>query len=160
MSVCCELCIVHVEVSATSRSKIQRSPIECVCVCVCHWVWSNAKEPLCTYNEQVERGKNKKRRKKGKSSLTAAFFDIRMSVHRNIIPNYSQQVATFLDLFIFTDALHASGGSSAHHQEHITVHTTSGIVSSSIGWQYLKLYVQLCAPDYGRRNRLKHVQHP
>jgi len=56
-----------------------------------------------------------------------------MSVHRNIIPNYSQQVATFLDLFIFTDALHASGGSSAHHQEHITVHTTSGIVSSSIG---------------------------
>ena len=30
--------------------------------------------------------------------------------------------------------------------------------SSSIGWQYLKLYVQLCAPDDGRRNRLKHVE--
>ena len=29
---------------------------------------------------------------------------------------------------------------------------------SSIGWQYLKLYVQLCAPDDGQRNRLKHVQ--
>ena len=28
----------------------------------------------------------------------------------------------------------------------------------SIGWQYLKLYVQLCAPDDGRRNRLKHVE--
>ena len=27
--------------------------------------------------------------------------------------------------------------------------------SSSIDWQYLKLYVQLCAPDDGRRNRLK-----
>ena len=40
------------------------------------------------------------------------FFDIRMSVHRNIIPNYSQQSATFFDLFIFTDALHVSGGSS------------------------------------------------
>jgi hypothetical protein len=39
-----------------------------------------------------------------------------MSVHRNIILNYSQQDATFLDLIIFTDALHASGGSSAHHQ--------------------------------------------
>jgi len=26
-------------------------------------------------------------------------------VHRNIIPNYSQQDAAFLDLFIFTDAL-------------------------------------------------------
>jgi hypothetical protein len=30
--------------------------------------------------------------------------------------------------------------------------------SSSIGWQYLKLYVQLCAPDDGQRNRLKHVE--
>jgi hypothetical protein len=38
-----------------------------------------------------------------------------MSVHRNIIPNYSQQDATFLDLFISTDALHVSGGSSARH---------------------------------------------
>jgi len=57
-------------------------------------------------------------------------LDIHMSVHRNIIPNYSQQDATFLpDLFISTDALHVSGGSSAHHQEHITVHTPSGIVN-------------------------------
>ena len=31
--------------------------------------------------------------------------------------------------------------------------------SSSIDWQYLKLYVQFCAPDDGRRNRLKHVDH-
>ena len=44
-----------------------------------------------------------------------------------VIPNYNQQDATFLDLFIFTDALHVSGGSSTHHQEHITVHTSSGI---------------------------------
>jgi len=29
----------------------------------------------------------------------------------------------FLILFISTDALHVSGGSSAHHQEHITVRT-------------------------------------
>jgi len=34
----------------------------------------------------------------------------------------------FLNLFIFTDALHVSGGSSAHHQEHTTVHKASGIV--------------------------------
>ena len=47
----------------------------------------------------------------------------------NTIPNYNQQDATFLDLFISTDALHVSGGSSAHHQEHITVHTASGIVN-------------------------------
>jgi hypothetical protein len=44
------------------------------------------------------------------------------------IPNYNQQDATFLDVFIFTDDLHVSGGLSAHHQEHITVHTASGIV--------------------------------
>jgi len=64
--------------------------------------------------------------------------------------------------------------SSTHHQEHITVQTASGIVNqyccylgrdgtsaisstvagcSSIGWQYLKLYIQLCVPDDGRRNR-------
>ena len=45
----------------------------------------------------------------------------------NIIPNYNQQDATFLDLFISTDTLHVSGGSSAHHQEHKTVHTASGV---------------------------------
>jgi len=56
-------------------------------------------------------------------------FDIHMSVHRNIIPNYIQQDATFIDLFIFTNALYVSGGSSAHHQEHKTVHTASGIVN-------------------------------
>jgi len=52
-----------------------------------------------------------------------------MSVHRHIIPNDSQQDATFIDLFIFTDALHVSGGFPAHHQEHITVNTASGIVN-------------------------------
>jgi hypothetical protein len=51
-----------------------------------------------------------------------------MAVHRNIITNYTQEAATFLNLFTFTDALHVSGGFSAHHQEHITVHTVLGIV--------------------------------
>jgi len=51
-----------------------------------------------------------------------------MSVHRNVITNYSQQVATFLE-FISAEAVRVSGGSSAHHQEHIKVHTTSGIVN-------------------------------
>jgi len=35
----------------------------------------------------------------------------------------------FLIYLFFTDALHVSGGSSAHHQEHITVHTASGFVN-------------------------------
>jgi len=56
-------------------------------------------------------------------------FDIHTSVQRNIITNYSQQDATFLDLFIFTNTLHVSGISSAQHQEHITVHTASGTVN-------------------------------
>jgi len=46
----------------------------------------------------------------------------------NSITNYSQKNANFLE-FISTDALHVSGGSSAHQQEHITVHTASGIVN-------------------------------
>ena len=47
----------------------------------------------------------------------------------NIIPNYNQKDARFRDLFISTDALQVSGGSSAHHREHKTVHTASGIVN-------------------------------
>jgi hypothetical protein len=34
----------------------------------------------------------------------------------------------FLNLFIFTHALHVSGGFSAHHQEHKTVQAASGNV--------------------------------
>ena len=76
-------------------------------------------------------------------------FDILMSVHRNTFPNYDQQDATFLDLCTFTDALHVSGGSSAHHQEHVTVHTASGIVNQYrclllawMGWN--------CVPSHPR----------
>jgi hypothetical protein len=36
----------------------------------------------------------------------------------------------FLDLFISIIALRVSDGSSAHHQEHKTVHTASGIVKT------------------------------
>jgi len=63
----------------------------------------------------------------------------------NIIPNYNQQDAKFIYLFISTDAPHVSGGFSAHHQEHINVHAASStlVASSSIGWHYLKLHVQL-----------------
>ena len=48
--------------------------------------------------------------------------------------NYDQHDATFLDLFISTDAVHVSGGSSAHHQEHITVYTASGIANQYCCW--------------------------
>ena len=48
---------------------------------------------------------------------------------KNLITNYNQQDATFLDLFISTDVLHVSGGSSAHYHERLTVHTVSRIVN-------------------------------
>jgi hypothetical protein len=35
----------------------------------------------------------------------------------------------FVNLFVFTDAVHVLDGSSAYHQENTTVHTASGIVS-------------------------------
>jgi len=31
-------------------------------------------------------------------------------------------------------------------------------IAAVLVWQYLMLYVQFCAPDDGRRNRLKHVE--
>jgi len=55
-----------------------------------------------------------------------------MSVHRNIIPSYSQQDARFLDLVISKDTLHVSGGSSTHHQEQPILLLTI-TASSSIG---------------------------
>jgi hypothetical protein len=43
------------------------------------------------------------------------------------ITSYTKKMERFLNLFIFTDTLHVSSGFSAHYQEHITVHATSGI---------------------------------
>jgi hypothetical protein len=65
------------------------------------------------------------------------------------ILNYNQQDATFLDLFIATDALHVSGGSSAHHQAHISVHTASGIVKQYCCW-LLSLMRWNCVPSHPR----------
>jgi hypothetical protein len=54
-------------------------------------------------------------------------FDTRQYTLFKTIQSYNQQDATFVDLFIFKDDLHVSGGSPAHHQEHIAVQTCSGI---------------------------------
>jgi hypothetical protein len=106
--------------------------------------------------------------------------DIHMSVHRNIIPNYSQQDATFLiclflqklymfqavpppilrstQLYIQLQVLSTNTAASCYRGRDGTAISSAVATCSSIGWQYLKLYVQLCAPDDGRRNCLKHVQ--
>jgi len=61
--------------------------------------------------------------------FAATYAPMLQTTQHHIFPNYNHQDAPFLDLFISTDALHVSGGSSAHHQEHTTVHTASGVVS-------------------------------
>jgi len=57
--VCCQ-----VEVSATGRSLVERSPTECVCVCVCvqaYCVWSDATVTLYTCNEWAEEVRQRKK---------------------------------------------------------------------------------------------------
>jgi hypothetical protein len=56
-------------------------------------------------------------------------INLKIKVFTPFFPNYNQQDATFINLFTSTDALHVSGGFSAHHQEHRTVHTGSDIVN-------------------------------
>jgi len=43
--------------------------------------------------------------------------------------NHNHKMRLFRIIY-FQNALHVSGGSSAHHQEHITVHTASGFVKT------------------------------
>ena len=71
-----------------------------------------------------EKVSNKDRRKLHISEEDCNLFPFMWQCIASIIRNYNQQDATFVDLFISTDALHVSGGSSAHHQEHITLHNS------------------------------------
>jgi hypothetical protein len=113
-----------------------------------------------------------------------AIFDVHMSVHLNIITNYSQQDAVSLEFIYFYRCctcfrrfLRPSSGAHnctcsfrycqsilllaviVEEMELLSISPTIA-TSSSIDWQYLKIYVQLCAPDDVRRNRrLKHVEH-
>ena len=71
--------------------------------------------------------------------------------------------------FIVVNAVHVSGGFSAHHQELKTVHTASGMCQAYLllplaeAASKLDIYQMLCvqfwAPNDGRRNHLKHVEH-
>jgi hypothetical protein len=63
-----------------------------------------------------------------KTLIESEFYTFHFSHTGKLITNYSQQDATFL-AFISSHTLHVVGRFSAHHQEHITVHTASGIVN-------------------------------
>jgi hypothetical protein len=71
--------------------------------------------------------------------------------------------------FITVNALHVSGGFSAHHQElknctH-SIWYVPGLFAATLAVAasnldiYQVLCVQFWAPDAGRRNRPKHVEH-
>ena len=67
-------------------------------------------------------------------------------------------------VFITINALQVSGGSSAYHQELKTVYTQFQVTHDSGQkqkklYKYPMLWIQFWAPDDGRRNRLKHVEH-
>ena len=49
-------------------------------------------------------------------------FNVHGSVHRNNILIYIQQDATLHSLFYPETALHVSGGTSTHHQEHVQLY--------------------------------------
>ena len=71
---------------------------------------------------------SKKVKERGIPDLRRQFLSRKKTREKeSVIPNYNEQDATFLDLFISTDDLHVSGGSSAHQQEHVTLHTALGI---------------------------------
>jgi len=52
-------------------------------------------------------------------------FNVHMSVHRKYISKVQPTKCNVFSIYLF---LHVSGGFCAHHQDHKTVHTASGIV--------------------------------
>jgi len=49
-------------------------------------------------------------------------FNVHGSVHRKNIPIYIQQDAMLHSLLYLETALHVSGGTSTHHQEHVQLY--------------------------------------
>ena len=102
-------------------------------------------------------------------------------IHGYEHPKYNQQDTTLHNLFIsmkcstrFRQFLRPSSGAQKMYiQLQVLCQTfycylplswkswnsSTLAASSSIGCQYLKLYIQFWAPDDGRRNRLKHIEH-
>ena len=103
----------------------------------------------------------------------------RNNPHYFILLSLTNKMQRYTIFFITVSAVRVSGGFSAHHQELKTVHTASGICQACllltlewVSWNsptlalaaskldiYQMLCVQFLAPDDGRRNRLKHVEH-
>jgi hypothetical protein len=79
-----------------------------------------------------------------------------------ISPKYNQQDATFSRSIYFSKLLYMFHAVSPPIIRSTKLRTASGIVkpiqAAVLVWQYLALYIQFCASDDGRRNRMNHVE--
>ena len=114
--------------------------LSCNCISLSYWTTIHSKHYCWRY------------------SYVPRWMSLGDTKYRFQITTNKMQHFFFIYLFISTDVLHVSGGSSAHHQEYIPVHTASGIVNQYCCLLLSWMYVQLCAPDDGRRSRLKNVE--
>ena len=77
--------------------------------------------------------------------LYRLLLDVHVTVHRYcILLNTTNKMQPYTIFFIAVNALHVSGGFSAHHQELRTVHTASGICQACL---LLPLAVSTSKPD-------------
>jgi hypothetical protein len=58
-------------------------------------------------------------------------YDVQESVHREIIVKITNDMQLYKLIYYYKSALNVSGDIFAHHQEHLTVFTVSGIVHPS-----------------------------
>ena len=81
-------------------------------------------------------------------------FDVLGSVHRKRISNATNKIQRYTIYLFLWNALHFSGGSSAHHQE------LKLYIQHRVLWQSSRCCIySFWAPDDGRRNRLKPAEH-
>jgi len=76
---------------------------------------------------------------------------VKIKQKTDILPSMTNKMQRYTIFFIAVNALHVSGGFSAHHQElkiQNCTHTRCCVYS-----------FKFSAPDDGRRNRPKHVEH-
>jgi len=77
-------------------------------------------------------------------------------VHFNVFLSITNKMQRYTMIFITINALHVSGGSSAHHQELKTVYTTSGICRTfTASYRLLTQLVSSLSVQYSTVCRIK-----
>jgi hypothetical protein len=80
--------------------------------------WATGLASLSYVTKQLQKVQHRKMQGKNENLVRIEMYALTFICPRiaNMIPNYSQQDATFLDLFISTDAVKVSGVSSIDNQ--------------------------------------------